>query len=240
MKRLLEIINKNSFFYCSSLLLITACGYFLSIYSRADGFMFMNSFHSTVLTVFFQNITFCGDGLFTLILFVIIMVSFKKHRELGVLLLIGYLSSGILSQIIKHFVTSPRPSVYFESHHYAYYLDTFSNCRIGFRSFPSGHTASAFAMVTVFTNYFKKRHIWAFSLLFAAAIGYSRIYLAHHFLIDVLAGAILGVLSGTFSILWYRKNKFKIKKTAIQITRQFNLAMHNFKTQHKPNTNGSY
>ncbi|WP_281323650.1 phosphatase PAP2 family protein [Flavobacterium sp. IMCC34518] len=240
MKTLLEIINKNNFFYIGSLLLIFVCCLFLSIYSRADGFMFMNGFHTTFLTIFFQNITLCGDGAFSLIVFTIILISFKKHRKLAILLLLSYVSSGILSQIIKLFVTSPRPSVYFESHHYAYYLDTFSNCRIGFRSFPSGHTASAFAMVTVFTNYLKKRHIWAFSLLFAIVVGYSRIYLAHHFLIDVLAGAILGILSGTFSILWFKKNQIKIKKRTRQFTRKFNLVMQNIKTQHKPNINGSY
>jgi membrane-associated phospholipid phosphatase len=240
MKTLLKIINRNNFFYSSCLVLIIACGFFLSFYSRADTFIIMNGFHTSLLTVFFQNITFCGDGLFTILVFTIIMISFKKHRDLGILLLISYLSSGLLSQIIKHFVTSPRPSVYFESHHYAYYLDTFSNCRIGFRSFPSGHTASAFAMVTVLTSYLKKRHVWALCLLFAVAIGYSRIYLAHHFLIDVLAGGILGVLSGTFSILWYRKNKFKIQKISKKIKKQLHTAIQNIKTQHKPNINGSY
>jgi membrane-associated phospholipid phosphatase len=240
MKTLLKIINRNNFFYISCLALTIASVFFLSFYSKADTFIIMNGLHTSLLTIFFQNITFCGDGLFTIIVFAIIMISFKKHRELGVVLLISYLSSGLLSQIIKHFVMSPRPSVYFEAHHYTYYLDTFSNCRIGFRSFPSGHTASAFAMVTVFTIYFKKRHVWALCLLFAVAIGYSRIYLAHHFLIDVLAGGILGILSSTFSILWYSKNKFKIRKIAKKITKQLNSAIHNSKTQHKPNINGSY
>ena len=210
--------------------------FFLIFYSKADTFIIMNGFHTSLLTILFQNITFCGDGLFIIIVFTIIMISFKKHRDLGVVLLISYLSSGLLSQVIKQFVTSPRPSVYFESLHYAYYLDTFSNCRIGFRSFPSGHTASAFAMVTVLTSYFKKRHVWALCLLFAVAIGYSRIYLAHHFLIDVLAGALIGVLLGTLSVLWFKKKRFKIKK----IVKQFQIAIHNSKTQHKPNVNGSY
>ncbi len=178
----------------------------------------MNGFHTSLLTILFQNITFCGDGLFIIIVFTIIMISFKKHRDLGVVLLISYLSSGLLSQVIKQFVTSPRPSVYFESLHYAYYLDTFSNCRIGFRSFPSGHTASAFAMVTVLTSYFKKRHVWALCLLFAVAIGYSRIYLAHHFLIDVLAGALIGVLLGTLSVLWFKKKKIQNQKNCKTIS----------------------
>jgi membrane-associated phospholipid phosphatase len=218
MKTLLKIINKNSFFYSSCLALTIACMFFLIFYSKADTFIIMNGFHTSLLTILFQNITFCGDGLFIIIVFTIIMISFKKHRDLGVVLLISYLSSGLLSQVIKQFVTSPRPSVYFESLHYAYYLDTFSNCRIGFRSFPSGHTASAFAMVTVLTSYFKKRHVWALCLLFAVAIGYSRIYLAHHFLIDVLAGALIGVLLGTLSVLWFKKKKIQNQKNCKTIS----------------------
>nr|WP_315249860.1 phosphatase PAP2 family protein [uncultured Flavobacterium sp.] len=161
MKRLTEIITKNNFFYTSVLQLIIACNIFLCIYSRAEGFVLMNSFHSTALTIFFQNITYCGDDLFNLILVAIIMYFFKKHRELGLLLLIGYLSSGILSQIIKNFVFSPRPNVYFAYYHPNYNLDTFTNSK-SYRSFPSGHTASVFAMATIFTNYFKKRYLSAF------------------------------------------------------------------------------
>jgi membrane-associated phospholipid phosphatase len=241
MKTLLEVINKNNFFYISTLLLIVACGFFLTIYTRADGFMFMNSYHTTILTVIFQNITFFGDGLFTIIVFFIINISFKKHRKLAFLLLIGFLSSGIFSQIIKHLIASPRPSTFFELQHYAYYLDTFSTCRIGFQSFPSGHTASAFAMVTIAVNYFRKRHIWTLSLLFAIVIGYSRIYLAHHFLIDVLAGAFIGVLSGTLTLLWYNKNSFKIRKFIIKNqTALSHLRITTFKNPHKQKINGSY
>ncbi|REH00091.1 phosphatase PAP2 family protein [Flavobacterium aquicola] len=236
MKSLTEIITKNNFFYISVLLLIIACSLFLCIYSRAEGFVLMNSFHSTALTIFFKNITYCGDGLFTLILFAIIMFFFKKHRELGLLLLIGYLSSGILSQIIKNFVFSPRPNAYFAYYHPNYHLDTFLKIK-SYRSFPSGHTASVFAMSTILTNYFKKRYLYPLLLLFAVTIGYSRIYLAQHFLIDVLAGAIIGVLSGTFCILWYSKNKIKINKIIIQLTQKLLLRMQNFKTQDKPKAN---
>lgn len=209
------------------------------MYPRAEGFVIMNSYHSAALKIFFQNITHCGDGLFTLTIFVIIMFFFKKHRELGMLLLIGYLSSGILSQIIKIFVFSPRPNIYFAYYHPNYHLDTFSNSK-SYSSFPSGHTASVFAMATILTNYFKKRYLCAFSLLFAVTIGYSRIYLAYHFLIDVLAGAIIGVFSGAFSILWYQKYKIKIKKIITQLTSKLKLVMQNFKKQDKPKANETY
>jgi len=205
MKTLTRMINKNGHFYVTNLVLLVFCTLFMLTSTRADGFIILNSFHTIPLKIFFQNITFFGDGLPIILISLGILFLLKKHRKLAILLLIAYITSGLFSQILKTFISSPRPSVYFEMHHYNYYLDTFANCRIGYRSFPSGHTASAFAAATIFSNYLTRRHIWFFSFLYAILIGYSRIYLAHHFLIDVFAGAFTGILFGTFTPLWYGK-----------------------------------
>jgi membrane-associated phospholipid phosphatase len=62
-------------------------------------------------------------------------------------------------------------------------------------SFPSGHTASAFSMASVFeAHYGPKVGIPAYAA--AAAIGFSRIESNKHHLSDVLAGATLGYLVG--------------------------------------------
>jgi membrane-associated phospholipid phosphatase len=203
MKTLKELINKNSHFYITNLLLLLCCALFLLTSTRADGFIFLNRIHTISLKIFFQNITFFGYGLPIILISLGIFLLLKTHRKLAILLLIAYLTSGLFSQILKAIISSPRPSVYFEIHHYKYYLDTFANCRIGFRSFPSGHTA--FAVATVLSNYFTKKRIWFMAFLYAILIGYSRIYLAHHFLIDVFAGAFTGILFGTLTQLWYGK-----------------------------------
>jgi undecaprenyl-diphosphatase len=59
-------------------------------------------------------------------------------------------------------------------------------------SFPSGHAASSFACATVLALALP-RFAWAFYLL-AAAIAWSRVYVGVHYPLDVLAGAVLGVL----------------------------------------------
>ena len=60
-------------------------------------------------------------------------------------------------------------------------------------SFPSGHTATTFALAVVLAWFYP---LWAVpALLLAAAIGYSRIYVGVHFLSDVGAAAAIGVLS---------------------------------------------
>jgi undecaprenyl-diphosphatase len=58
-------------------------------------------------------------------------------------------------------------------------------------SFPSGHTATAFAGATIL-SYLVPRAAPAFYVL-AAAIAYSRLYVGVHFPLDVVGGALIGV-----------------------------------------------
>ncbi|MGB2875159.1 MAG: phosphatase PAP2 family protein [Gaiellaceae bacterium] len=59
-------------------------------------------------------------------------------------------------------------------------------------SFPSGHAALAFACATVLASASRRLAVPAFAL--AAAIAWSRVYVGVHWPLDVLGGAVLGVL----------------------------------------------
>ena len=61
-------------------------------------------------------------------------------------------------------------------------------------SFPSNHATNAFALAAFFAVYYRRLAIPLF--LFAALVGYSRIYVGVHYPTDVLAGAVLGVMLG--------------------------------------------
>lgn len=61
-------------------------------------------------------------------------------------------------------------------------------------SFPSGHTATAFAAATVLALFHPRLRVPA--LVVAAVVGFSRIYLGVHFWADVVVGAVFGVLIG--------------------------------------------
>ncbi len=63
-------------------------------------------------------------------------------------------------------------------------------------SFPSGHTASAFAFATAFGREYPLLQLPITAL--AAAVGYSRVHTGVHYPSDVLAGAVIG--SGTAAL----------------------------------------
>jgi membrane-associated phospholipid phosphatase len=173
----------------------------LAVEGRAGSFLALNSFHRQWLDNFFINYTYFGDGLFAVILSFLFFFVFKK-RKLGLTLLIAYACTGILAQIIKPIVESPRPETYFAPQWLPFFIK--GVIHTGVSSFPSGHTVSAFAVATVVALTTKNKWLHILLLLLAMQVGFSRIYLSQHFLIDVLAGSFIGVLGGILCVHWCR------------------------------------
>ena len=66
-------------------------------------------------------------------------------------------------------------------------------------SFPSGHTSSAFAACAAIL--FLNRKIGIPAMVFAALMGFSRIYVEVHYCTDVLGGAIVGIIYAVIGVL---------------------------------------
>jgi undecaprenyl-diphosphatase len=69
----------------------------------------------------------------------------------------------------------------------------------GMYGFVSSHAANVFALAAFLTPLLRKYSVIRFGgiYLWAAAVGYSRIYLGWHYFGDVVCGALLGIMLGT-------------------------------------------
>lgn len=222
MQNLLKEIRSKKIYFLTLFFLLLLSFLFVFFYSKKESFILLNTYHSFWLNVFFINYTFIGDGIFAVGL-IGFLYFYIKNKNLAINVFYSFLFSGIGSQIIKNLVNSPRPKLYFEAGTYLDFIDGISLS--GYSSFPSGHTAIAFAIATVFVLTTKNKN-WQLIILFVALlVGYSRIYLAQHFLIDVTIGALLGCVSGLlafllaqmkFNVVGTFKNKLHFKSSYAQ------------------------
>ncbi len=103
--------------------------------------------------------------------------------------LVVHVVAGFGSTALKHCVGRARPKF---MHVGVSEFSPFAGN--GWDSFPSGHTTCSFAIATVLAVRFPKVRWLVFGV--ALAISASRLFRGSHFLTDIIAGAVLGVLIG--------------------------------------------
>jgi membrane-associated phospholipid phosphatase len=189
-----SVYKENQSFFLGYFFLLIIALVILLADTKAAGFILLNPYHSNFLDFVFEGITLLGDGIFTVAFCVVLL--FVKKRYLSFMVFLSFATSGILTQVIKDFVSEARPALFLQKTNYPYFIDhvTLHN----FHSFPSGHTTSAFALASIIAFAVKDKKYALPLLALAALVGYSRIYLGQHFLLDVTVGSIIGVL---FSIV---------------------------------------
>ena len=129
-----------------------------------------------------------GNAGFIWILLSVLLLLIPKTRKAGTAALLAMLLSLIFTNgIIKHLAARQRPWLTVEGL-VPLLAEPDPN------SFPSGHTAAAFAMV--FALWFSGSPLWRPALALAAVTAFSRLYLYVHWPTDVLGGVLLGAAVG--------------------------------------------
>jgi len=207
MQKISAVFNNNRIYFGGLLAILVAAILFLILNGKEAAFLSPDTYHPFYLNVFFINYTFMGDGFFALCL-VASMIWYFKKRKPGFALLYSFLISGLAVQLIKNLVNLSAPKLYFEAGTYLNFINSVT--LDGHSGFPSGHTATAFAIATVLALMMKNRKLQLLILMAAALVGYSRIYLAQHFLTDVIVGALSGTASGILSF-YLVQNRITVK-----------------------------
>lgn len=138
------------------------------------------------------------------IAFTAVLLAFRRTRKAGfamALALCLYMVSGHF--ILKPLFARPRPCDVNTA-------ITILVKRPHGHSFPSGHTASAFA--AAFALWLQNRKLGVPALVLAAFIAFTRLYLYVHFPTDVLGGLVLGLALGALALWIVDKLANKSKK----------------------------
>lgn len=164
---------------------------------RVEFFLMLNADLGTGADFFFRYWTLMGDG----IIWVPVMVLFFIFRKQKLpLVLFAILFSTLISQSAKNFLFtgSLRPTAVIENRqlvHTVPGVELYSN-----NSFPSGHTTTAFCVFLLACLFINNKWVRSAMFLGALGVGYSRVYLAEHFPLDVGGGMITAVMSLLLSL----------------------------------------
>ena len=152
-----------------------------------------DSIHGTVLDPLMVGITYSAT--FGLIWFVLgfLMTCSQRWRRCGVSVIVAVAVTYILVDVIlKPLVCRDRPFAVEDFDLLIAAPDSWS--------FPSGHTASAFAGAIAILIH--NRRWGCVAMLYAILVGISRVYLCVHWPTDVVAGALIGI-AVALVVVWF-------------------------------------
>ncbi len=204
---MIELFRRNRFFIVPYLIFLVISSYFLILYTKEQVHIFMNQFHHPVADKFFMYITYLGDGVIVAVLIALLL--FVSYRY-ALIMLSSVLFTTIVIQVLKRivFAALPRPRVHFRGIYELYFVPGVDVLEI--YSFPSGHAASAFGVFFMLSLITKNSSLKFLYFVIAFLISYSRVYLSHHFLVDIYFGSLISVFFCT--VMFYLGMKWKNPK----------------------------
>jgi membrane-associated phospholipid phosphatase len=186
------IVRKFSF----GIILSSLIGFMLILLSivitKNDFFLLLNTDLGVTGDFIFKYATFLGDGIIWVPIGVWVLI---YHRQKWKLLFALIIISTALVNLGKYAIMPNEPRPYSAIADKAA-IHTVQGVEVHtINSFPSGHTTTAFSVFLLLVLLTDSSAVWVIGFMLALAAGYSRIYLAQHFPLDVGAGMITAVIS---------------------------------------------
>lgn len=150
---------------------------------------FVQRLHAPRLTRVMRAVTHLGDAATWTLVAVLLLSLGGEVAVLGRRLAAAALVATAFAQVLKRMLRRPRPSTVGGCVALVENPDAFS--------FPSGHTAAAFAVAVALAP----TSAGPMLLGLACAIALSRVYLGAHYPLDVGVGGLLGSASGALVLL---------------------------------------
>jgi membrane-associated phospholipid phosphatase len=163
--------------------------------------LLFNDLRREPLISVFKFFSWCGETWIWVIIGLLAL--FYRYRFALLIAMTGLIMPFVF--ILKDQVGTDRPITYFQKNgrSAAVVVVPQEQLNTGQTSFPSGHTMSAFglsSLLALMAGPKSRKRVLVLALL-AIAVGLSRIFLVQHFLVDVLAGALLGM--GVSGFVWW-------------------------------------
>jgi len=195
-------IRSRSFVLLTLLFLVLSAFVYYEVTESFDQSIisfFSQNVGNPTLDLIMQYITESGD-VFNMMIFGILMLIIPKTRRIGITLMILIVLSTLLTGYIKCGIDRDSPDFVYEGVPFPIEIsrDTYALfCEGGFdASYPSGHAARAMIIGIILGYALSERFPRGAYLLFLypVMISISRIYVLQHFPMDVIGGAVIGIM----------------------------------------------
>ncbi len=211
-----NFLKHNGIYFLIYVGILCFLGYILLYNGKIQIHRAMNAYvGNEFLNEFFKYVTHLGDGIVAF--FVAIALAFFSIRK-SLYILLSYFGAAALSSFLKHMV---YPDIYRPHFVFQYFVreklkEVDGLELMGFNSFPSGHSLSAFALFFCLLLMTKNQFLKMLYFVLAILAAYSRVYLSEHWLIDIYVGSIIGVsFSLFFYVVFYHTDKWTQLNTSL-------------------------
>ena len=204
---MLKIIEKNSLFF--SLYIISFFIVFFNTLNKPilEATLYFSAHRTAFGDTFFSYWTLLGEA-FPYLFVALFFYFYKKDKQTTLKIAVIGLIILVVTFILKETFASPRPASILENMGLDDTFNFVSGTELnrGATSFPSGHTASAFALWGLFAFQFSRfKSVQIALFLTAFLVGVSRVYLAQHFPQDGLFGSAIGISVAVFVESFFSK-----------------------------------